>query len=104
MAFRTAAPPRLAMNARRSISNGIKSLLAAATVGPHGKPVNKKRSPHRRVVSVYLASVLLAVVVMRPAADSNEPITERRVRALARLASRQSRGDPSELVLALDRL
>jgi hypothetical protein len=38
-----------------------------------------------------------------PAGQSAEPITEAPLRALARQASRDSKGDPTELILGLDR-
>jgi hypothetical protein len=47
--------------------------------------------------------ILVGLVTGHLAGQSRAPVTESRVRALARQASRDARGDPSELVLVLDR-
>jgi hypothetical protein len=72
-----------------------------ATIGAGRQLVNRK---HRlkAVGQGGLAVVILLTLAGLPAGQSRGPITEARVRALARQASRDSRGDSSELVLALD--
>lgn len=71
------------------------------TIGVRPPLVN--RNSQRVRWNVIAVLTLCALIARQAAAQSHEPLTEARVRALARQASRESRGDPTELVLALDR-
>lgn len=74
-----------------------------ATIGLHGTTVNENHRPRRRALVACATIIMLTSAVRLAAAQPRGPVTEARVRAMAREAARESRGDATELVLALDR-
>jgi hypothetical protein len=133
MRLTDAVPPRVAMNARRSISSVIERLLmkslrstrdnptlpgalfgVSATIGRSTAGVNNSRQACRGrgafvpgAVTVWLLTSLVAAVLLRadgpPESVSSPPMTEARVRVLTRQAQKEARGEATALVLALDR-
>src|SRR6476646_7636955 len=130
MRLTTATPPRLAMNARRSISIGMKRLLqdrnpaqwkdrtchvmvrSSGTVAVCRSSVNRRSSAVRHTISrLILAIVLLGLPIKAPtvplsssiSAQTREAVSEARVRDFVRQAAREAKNNPTETILDLDR-
>src|SRR6476660_2744322 len=121
MRLTTAAPPRLAMNARRSISIGMKSLLldrngtprpgsGAVLVACIGTVAARQEPVNRRSLFAWCALVrwcgaiaLFGSAATLASAQPRDAVSESQVRGWVRQAARDRRGDPSEIVLEIDR-
>jgi hypothetical protein len=72
------------------------------TVAGWQRIVNKRCPCFWRLVAAIGAVLISALASASTSGQTREPITESRVRELARQAARDRRGDPTEIVLALD--
>src|SRR5215831_16502826 len=114
MRLTTAAPPRLAMNARRSISIGMKRLLqdrnpaqrkdrtsqitvrCSGTVAVCLPIVNRRSCAVRRAVTLVIGAMALLGLASPPvSAQTREVMSEARVREFVRQAAREAKGDPT---------
>src|SRR5262245_6452149 len=111
------------MNARRSISIGMKSLLLdrnpAQRTGPESRvpaiqgcetvalrpqAVNRRSRFSQRSVAVWMVLIAICGFAVAPVAgQAREAIQESRVRDLARQAIRNRRADATDIVLELDK-
>src|SRR4029077_14703271 len=127
MRLTTAAPPRLAMNARRSISIGMQRLLQdrnpaqrkdrtshvtarwSGTVAVCRPIVNTRSCALRHAVTRLSGAIVLlglaptGLLIPCVSAQTQDVMSEGRVREFVRQATREAKGEPTETILGLDR-